>query len=156
MNSVRKVSSTLVGSVLLTLIAMPSFAQKTADRSADEAEIRRVISAFIATRDNADADALRALLTEDVDQAVTSGNVRKGRDAVVEGSLATTRETGGTRTITIETIRFISDDVAIADGPYDILGRRDGDRHFRTTMVMKKDGGRWRIAAIRNMQPTGG
>jgi uncharacterized protein (TIGR02246 family) len=156
MNSVRKVSTTLVGSVLLTLIAMPSFAQKPADRSADEAEIRRVISAFIATRDNADADALRALLTEDVDQAVTSGNVRKGRDAVVEGSLATTRETGGTRTITIETIRFISDDVAIADGPYDILGRRDGDRHFRTTMVMKKDGGRWRIAAIRNMQPTGG
>lgn len=127
--------------------------QPSSDRSADEAAIRQVVNAFIATREADDAASLEALLTEDVDQQVTSGALRSGRRAVVDGSLATTQETGGDRRIVIETIRFLSPDIAIADGPYDIVGRRDGDRHYRTTMVLKKEDGAWRIAAIRNMQP---
>lgn len=127
--------------------------QPSSDRSAEEAAIRQVVNAFIATREADDAASLEVLLTEDVDQQVTSGALRSGRRAVVDGSLATTQETGGDRRIVIETIRFLSPDIAIADGPYDIVGRRDGDRHYRTTMVLKKEDGAWRIAAIRNMQP---
>ncbi|HEY8521136.1 MAG TPA: SgcJ/EcaC family oxidoreductase [Gammaproteobacteria bacterium] len=124
------------------------------DRAADEAAIREVVAAYLGTREENDAAALRALLTEDVDQLVTSGALRLGREAVVEGSLASTRETGGRRSIRVETVRFLTDDVAIADGPYDIVGRTDGvDRHYRTTMVLVREDGRWKIAAIRNMQP---
>lgn len=127
---------------------------QTADRAEDEAAIRAVVSSFIATREASDADSLRALLTEDVDQHVTSGDVRAGREAVVQGSLQTTQATGGQRTISIEKIRFLTPDVAIADGPYDIVGRSDGpDRHYRTTMVLQRIDGEWKIAAIRNMQP---
>jgi uncharacterized protein (TIGR02246 family) len=130
-------------------------AQAPADRTADEAAIRAVVTSFIATREANDAESLRALLTEDADQGVTSGNMRTGREAVVQGSLQTTQETGGDRTISIETVRFLTPDVAIADGPYDIVGRNDGpDRHYRTTMVLQRVDAEWKIAAIRNMQPT--
>jgi len=125
-------------------------------QTADEDAIRSVVAEFIATRDANDAQALAALLTADVDQQVTSGELRVGREAVVADSIATTNRTGGERTITVETIRFVGDSVAIVDGAYDIVGRRDGaDRHYRTTMILLEDGGAWRIAAIRNMQPTG-
>jgi uncharacterized protein (TIGR02246 family) len=141
--------------LLLTVGSDVVRGQGPAGRAQDEAAIKKVVQAFIGTRDNNDAESLRVLLTEDVDQQVTSGGMRSGREAVVKGSLATTQSTGGQRTIARGTIRFIAPDVAIADGPYDIIGRNDGpDRHYRATMVLKKDGGQWRIAAIRNMEPS--
>ena len=146
------------GRPLLTLsllvLSNVTLAQEPANRAEDEAAIRRVVQAFIETREDDAADALRALLTEDVDQQITSGRMRSGREAVIDGSLETTRSAGGTRTITIESIRFLGRDAAIVDGPYDIVGRSDGpDRHYRTAMVLRRDDGGWKIAAIRNMQP---
>lgn len=149
------VVANVAGSLLFVAGTTVAMAQQAADPAADERQIRQVVDSFLATRERNDADALAALLTPDVDQQVTSGATRAGRQAVVDGSLATTQRTGGRRTITIETIRFLSPAIAIADGPYDIVERLDGSaRHYRTTMVLRKDNGTWRIAAIRNMQPT--
>ena len=143
------------GVVLLALAgAAAALAQPPADRAADEAAVRAVIQAFIDTREANDAAGLAALLTEDVDQRQTSGNVRSGREAVVSGSLATTQSTGGRRTITVDSLRFVGPDVALADGRYDSLGRADGtDQRMLTSMVLKREAGRWKIAAIRNMLP---
>jgi uncharacterized protein (TIGR02246 family) len=141
--------------LMLVVLGSPLPAAAQADRAADEAAIRGVIKAFIDTREANDAAALAALLTADVDQRQTSGNTRRGRDAVVSGSLATQQSTGGKRTITVESLRFIGPDVALADGRYDSIGRADGsDRHMLTAMVLKREGGAWKIAAIRNMLPT--
>jgi len=109
-----------------------------------------------ATREANDAAGLAALLTADADQRQTSGNLRSGREAVVSGSLDTTRSTGGRRVIAVEAVRFLGDDVAIADGRYDSLGRSDGgDQRMLTSIVLRREGGAWKIAAIRNMIPTG-
>jgi len=137
-------------------LALPTLGlAQNANHSADEAAIRAVVNAFLDTRDKNDPVALAALMTADVDQQQTSGNVRRGRDAVVKGSLATQQSTGGKRTITLDSIRFVTADVAIADGRYDSVGRADGsDRHMLTSMVLKREGGAWKIAAIRNMLPT--
>ena len=144
----------LVACVLWLAAAAPAFAQG-ADRAADEAAIRAVIQAFLDTRERNDAAGLAALLTADVDQLQTSGNLRSGREAVVAGSLATQESTGGRRTISVDSLRFLGPDVAIADGRYDSLGRADGtDRHMLTSMVLRREGGAWKIAAIRNMLPT--
>ena len=125
------------------------------DRAADEAAVRAVIQAFLDTREKNDAAGLAALLTADVDQQQTSGNTRRGRDAVVSGSLATQQSTGGTRTITVDSLRFVSPDVAIADGRYDSVGRADGtDQRMLTSMVLRRESGAWKIAAIRNMLPS--
>ncbi|MBN1240945.1 MAG: SgcJ/EcaC family oxidoreductase [Gammaproteobacteria bacterium] len=140
---------------LATFAAAAAGAQEPSRASDDEAAIRQVVSDYIGTREDDDAESLAALLTEDVDQQTTSGELRSGREAVVAGSLGTTRRTGGDRQIGIDSIRFLHPDVAIVDGPYDIVGRRDGtDRHYRTTIVLTRDSGAWRIAAIRNMLPT--
>ena len=140
---------------LATFAAAAAAAQQPSPSSADEAAIRQVVGDYIGTREDDDAESLAALLTEDVDQQTTSGELRSGRDAVVAGSLGTTRRTGGDRRIGIDSIRFVHPDVAIVDGPYDIVGRADGtDRHYRTTIVLTREAGAWRIAAIRNMLPT--
>lgn len=147
-----KLSTSLA--VLAAVAAATAWPQGS-DRAADEAAIRAVIQAFLDTRERNDEAALAALLTADVDQRQTSGNVRSGRDSVVSGSLATQQSTGGTRTISVDSLRFVGPDVAIADGRYDSLGRADGtDRRMLTSMVLRREGGTWKIAAIRNMLPT--
>jgi uncharacterized protein (TIGR02246 family) len=140
--------------LVLATATQPAWAQG-GDRVADEKAIRGVIQAFLDTREANDPAALGALLTADVDQQQTSGNVRRGREAVVTGSLATQQSTGGKRTITVDSLRFVSTDVAIADGRYDSVGRADGtDQRMLTSMVLRREAGTWKIAAIRNMLPT--
>jgi uncharacterized protein (TIGR02246 family) len=138
----------------LVMSASDALAQ-SADRAADEAAIKAVIQAFIDTREANDDAGLTAILTPDVDQRQTSGNMRSGRDAVVSGSLTTTQATGGRRTITVDSLRFVSPDVAIADGRYDSVGRTDGtDQRMLTSIVLRREADGWKIAAIRNMLPT--
>jgi uncharacterized protein (TIGR02246 family) len=136
-------------------LAAGAAAWAQADRAADEVAVRAVIQAFLDTREKNDAAGLAALLTADVDQRQTSGNMRSGRDAVVSGSLSTQQTTGGRRTISVDSLRFVGPDVAIADGRYDSLGRADGtDQRMLTSMVLRREGGAWKIAAIRNMLPS--
>jgi uncharacterized protein (TIGR02246 family) len=158
MQGTRRIPVIAGAATLLALVlaaaAQPAAAQ-SAGRAADEAAIRGVIQAFLDTREANDPAALGALLTEDVDQQQTSGNTRRGREAVVTGSLATQQSTGGKRTITVDSLRFVSADVAIADGRYDSVGRADGtDQRMLTSMVLRREAGKWKIAAIRNMLPT--
>jgi uncharacterized protein (TIGR02246 family) len=97
---------------------------------------------------------VESLFTSDADQLVSSGEWRKGRDAVVRGSMASTRRTGGTRSITVQSVRFLSPDVAIADGHYDLSGLAGGQtRHMWTSIIAVRVNGDWKIAAIRNMLP---
>jgi uncharacterized protein (TIGR02246 family) len=153
-NPVNRFATLALCAAIATLGCQAAGAQD-AGRSADETAIRAVIQAFLDTREANDVAALAALLTADVDQQQTSGNVRRGRDAVVSGSLATQQTTGGTRTITVDSIRFVAPDVALADGRYDSIGRADGtDRHMLTAMVLRRERDGWKIAAIRNMLPT--
>jgi uncharacterized protein (TIGR02246 family) len=84
---------------------------------------------------------------------VTTGEWRKGRENVVQGGLASSQASPGTRQISIEAVRFVAPGVALADGRYDI-SEAQGVRRMRTTFVLVRAGGAWRIAAIRNMAPT--
>lgn len=136
---------------LLVTAGVAAEAQDAPDRSADESAIRQVTQDYIARRDEGDETGLRALLTEKVDQRLTSGRMRLGRDAVVSGSLGSTQNSGGKRVITLVDIRFLGADVAIANGNYDSLGRADGtDLYMRTTIIFWRVDGEWRIDAIRN------
>jgi uncharacterized protein (TIGR02246 family) len=136
--------------VLGCLITLPLLAQSPADDSA----IRELVKNYLAAREHNDPKAVRALFTDDADQLVSSGEWRKGREAVVKGTLASSRNTGGTRTITVKNIRMVTSDVAIADGAYELSGLKGGTtRNMWSTFVMKREAGGWRIAAIRNMLP---
>ena len=136
---------------LLVLTDLAAVAQDAPGRSDDELAIRHVTQEYILRRDDGDETGLRALLTAACDQRLTSGRMRSGREAVVRGSLDSTQNSGGTRVITLDSIRFLGADVAIANGRYDSLGRIDGtDLHMLTTMIFWRVDGEWRIDAIRN------
>ena len=130
--------------LLIAVLAMPLLAQ-------DDAAIRGLVKNYIDARDRDDAKAVGALFTTDADQLVSSGEWRKGRDELVKGTLASTRA-GGKRTLTVETIRYIAPNVAIADARYELAGATD-TRHMWSTFVVARTAEGWKIAAIRNMLP---
>lgn len=120
----------------------------------DETAVRDAVKQYLDARDRRDMDALRALFTEDADQLVSSGEWRKGREAIVRGTLQSSAQTTGTRTIVIQNVRFPGPDVAIADGPYEIAGGQDtAARKMWSSFVMVRTAGGWKISAIRNMLP---
>jgi uncharacterized protein (TIGR02246 family) len=120
----------------------------------DEQAIRGVVQSYLASRDNDDAQALGDLFVPGADQLVSSGEWRTGRDAVVQGTLRTSKRTGGKRAITLVKVRFIAPDAAVADGHYELTGLAGSQtRHMWTTFVLVRVAAGWRIAAIRNMLP---
>jgi uncharacterized protein (TIGR02246 family) len=129
-------------------------AQGRTSATADESAIRAVVSKYVEARERRDAKGIEALFTQDADQLTSSGEWRKGRAEIVRGTLASSQSSGGTRTITIETVRFPAPGVALADGRYEIAGLEGGSsRKMWTSFVVIRDADAWRIAAIRNMLP---
>lgn len=133
------------------LISAAAFAQAPAD----DAAIRDIVKKYVDARDRIDPKATAALFTSDADQLVSSGEWRKGLDALVKGTTASSKSNSGKRTITVESIRFLTRDVAIADGRYELAGAAadNSARKMWTTLVMKRGKDGWKIAAIRNMLP---
>lgn len=122
---------------------------------ADEASLRDLVRRYVAAREARDPAAVRVLFTENADQLVSSGEWRRGREALVTGTMASSAATGGTRSIEVETIRMMGLDVALVDGRYVISGLPGGGaRHMWSSFVMVRESGTWKIAAIRNMAPT--
>jgi uncharacterized protein (TIGR02246 family) len=136
----------------LCLLAALVPAQNT--NAPEESQIRQVIQQYLHARERRDPKAVAAVFTPDADQLVSSGEWRKGRDAVVRGTLASSESTGGHRSITIQTIRFLAPTVALADGPYELTDLAGGEnRKMWTTFVLTRGSNGWLIAAIRNMRP---
>jgi uncharacterized protein (TIGR02246 family) len=126
----------------------------TALSALDEKAIRAVVASYLAARANQDAPALEKLFTSEVDQLVSSGEWRKGRDAVVRGTLQSSRSSGGERSILIESVRVVAPGVALADGRYQLKNLAGGQsRSMWTTFLLSSAPDGWRIAAIRNMLP---
>jgi uncharacterized protein (TIGR02246 family) len=131
----------------------PSLAQNRV-RSNDEDAVREIVSKYVDARERIEPKAVEALFTSDADQLVSSGEWRRGREAVVRGTMESSRSTGGRRSITVESVRFVGTEVAIADGRYELTGLAGGaTRQMWTTLVLKRTESGWRIAAIRNMLP---
>ncbi len=140
--------------VLSILAAAPAFSQTGASSASDDTQVRDLVARYVAAREHTDPRAVEALFTPDADQLVSSGEWRKGRDAVVRGTVQSSQSTGGTRTITVESVRFLGHDAAIADGRYEISGLAGGQtRRMWTSIVVTRTANGWRIAAIRNMLP---
>ena len=115
-----------------------------------EDAVRDLVRKYVDAREKIDPKATVELFTADADQLVSSGEWRLGRDALVKGAMASSRQNEGKRTITVERVRFLGSDVAIADGRYEIADRK----MWATIICRRGTDGTWRIAAIRNMLPS--
>jgi uncharacterized protein (TIGR02246 family) len=134
--------------LILCILTAAALAQKPAD----DAAVRDIVKRYVAAREARDAKAIEALFTSDADQLVSSGVWRRGREEVVKGTLASSEAAGGKRTISVQTVRFLSPDIAIADGPYEIAGAAESRKMWTSLTIVRKPEG-WRITAIRNMLP---
>jgi uncharacterized protein (TIGR02246 family) len=150
----RRVMMLMVPAVFVLASAVrlaPALAQS---KGSDETAGGGVVADYVAARDRGDAAGVAAVFTEHADQLTSSGEWRRGREALVRGTLASSKANSGTRTITIKTVRFPATDVAIADGEYVIAATPSAAaRRMWTSFVMIRSGGRWQIDAIRNMLP---
>jgi uncharacterized protein (TIGR02246 family) len=137
----------------LVLLAVSSLHAQPSGRD-DQAAIRELVRRYNDAREANDPNAIEALFVADADQLVSSGEWRRGRDVLVKGAMASSARTGGTRTLTVEAIRMVTADVAVADARYEISGLADGStRKMWSTFVVVRHEGGWRISAIRNMLP---
>lgn len=120
-----------------------------AQGSSDDAAVRTMVKRYADARGVSDPKAIASLFSGDADQLVSTGEWRRGVDAMVKGMLSSSARETGKRTLEVETVRFLGPDVAIADARYEI-----GERKMWSTFVMKRGKQGWRIEAIRNMLPT--
>ena len=96
----------LIVAALLALTVLAPTSAVAQTPVTDEAAVRALVEAYSAARDRSDAAALTALFTADADQLVSSGEWRRGREAVVTGSLTSSQQAQGRRTFTIDTVRM--------------------------------------------------
>ena len=133
------------------LIAILAAATLFAQANDESIPVRDVIQRYVLAREMRDSKAIGVLFTEDADQLVSDGVWRKGREAIVKGTLESSQRNSGRRTIEVQTVRFLTPEAAIADCRYTL-----GDRRMWTSIVLTRTGGGgWLIAGIRNMLPTG-
>ncbi len=118
-------------------------------------EIHALIDAYSAAREKQDKALLESILTADVDQLVSSGEWRRGKEGSMQGMGRSSEANPGTRTLTVETVRLLSPQVALADARYDIRSPEGVTRNMWSTFVVVQADGKWRISAIRNMLPSG-
>jgi uncharacterized protein (TIGR02246 family) len=139
----------------LAFLHAPLTAQEPAAASAGETAVRAVVQKYVDAREAKDPKAIEELLTDDADQLVSDGTWRKGRDALVRGMLDSSKKNPARRSITVESVRFLTADVALADGRYTQKGQAGGnDREMWTAITLRRGPDGWRIAAIRNMLPS--
>jgi uncharacterized protein (TIGR02246 family) len=144
----------LIHFILLVVIAQAGFAQTSEKQKADSNEILHLINQYSSARDSRDTVLLRQILTGDVDQLVSSGEWRNGMDAAIKGMLNSSTSNPGDRKLTVEKIRFLSENSALVDARYIITNPDQTIRKMWSSFVVVRNKKNWQISAIRNMLPT--
>ncbi len=119
----------------------------------DNKAIYDLVDAYSEAREKQDTVLLKRILTADVDQLVSTGEWRTGIGEAVTGMIRSSATKPGTRTLTVEKIRFLSPQSAMADARYVIQNDDGTPRHMWSTFMVVKHRGQWKISAIRNMMP---
>lgn len=134
---------------LCLLLASPALAQTAADETA----VRKLVGQYAAPPQPTNAEPVGAMFTEDADQVTIYGDWRRGRAAIVPGLLRAWQNQTGKRSLTIENVRFLNPDTAIADGPYVVTPPNGPPQRNWMAVVVSRTPAGWRIAGIRTALP---
>jgi uncharacterized protein (TIGR02246 family) len=127
----------------------------------NEAAIRKLYAQYTAAWNQHDPKTMVSFWTLDGDYMEPDGHLAKGK-ADVEKLFTQEQQTvfkDSTLALTIETVWFITEDVAMVDGKYDLSGVRDLEgkqlptRTGHLTAVLMREDGAWKVAAGRAMIP---
>ncbi len=142
--------------VYTILLSISINAQETPNPSQKEQPIYTLIDEYAQARETKDSVLLKQILTDEVDQLVSSGEWRRGFKNAKEGMLRSSTSNPGDRTLTIDQLRFLSAQTAIVDTRYEIRNADGSIRKMWSTFIVVNKGNRWKITAIRNMLPAKG
>jgi len=130
-----------------------AYGQNNIPNDQEQKAIATLIDQYAQAREKRDTVLLKSILTEDIDQLVSTGEWRNGITAAVEGMLKSSANSPGTRTLTVDKIRMISSTSAIVDCRYEIQNTNNTTRKMWSTFIVIADKEIWKISAIRNMLP---
>jgi hypothetical protein len=119
----------------------------------DQKAISTLIDRYSEAREKSDTVLLQLILTEDIDQLVSTGEWRVGMRAAIDGMQKSSASNPGTRTLTIDRIRLLNANCAMVDCRYEIMNADNGSRKMWSSFVVVKVRKDWKITAIRNMLP---
>lgn len=119
-----------------------------------QAEVQKMSEAFSAAVSAGDGAAAAALFAKDGDYISSTGRTAQGAAEIER--LVKEQAAGPFKGLTFKAsaageVRSIAPDVAIADGRFESTG--PAARKGMTTMVLVRQGGEWKIAALRAMVP---
>lgn len=144
--------------ILLLFCLLPGlvFSQIKPGQKDDAVKIHTLIDQYSQARETRDTVLLKKILTDDVDQLVSSGEWRNGIHEAVEGMLRSSTSNPGIRRLQVEKIKYLSDEIALVDCRYILTDPNGNERNLWSsfTVVFRKKS--WKITAIRNMNPTAG
>jgi len=133
------------------LLILPQNAQD--NRSGSEQAIISLIDQYGNARVEKNVDLLKTILVEDVDQLVSTGEWRRGMNQALAGMVRSSTRQPGSRSLTVEQVRFITPSCAIADARYVIDNGNGSKRKMWSTFIAVHQENQWKIAGIRNMLP---
>ena len=143
--------------VLLFLFLFPfvAFSQIKPSQKEDAVKIHHLIDQYSQVRETRDTILLKKILTEDIDQLVSSGEWRSGIREAVDGMLRSSTSNPGSRKLQVEKIKFLSDEIALVDCRYIITSATGEERNLWSSFTVIFHRKSWKISAIRNMSPSG-
>jgi len=141
------------GLVLILLLCLLTAPSVLAQSSGQEKAIHTLIADYARARETGDEVLLNRILASDVDQLVSSGTRRNGKAESIAGMIRSSQTNPGERTITVDKVRFLNAETAIADTKYEIRNPDGSTRKMWSTFVVVRQDNMWRISAIRNMLP---
>jgi ketosteroid isomerase-like protein len=128
-------------------------AQENIPSKKQKRDIHSLIEKYSMARANKDTSLLKRILTKDIDQLVSSGTWRKGKEESMKGMLRSSENNPGTRTLKIENIRLLNPLCGVVDARYEIKNPEGVSRKMWSTFIVVAIEGEWKISGIRNMLP---
>jgi uncharacterized protein (TIGR02246 family) len=136
------------------LVPAYTLAQDKKQHEKQRQAIFSLIDNYSLAREKKDTVLLKNILTDDIDQLVSTGEWRYGLNEAVQGMLRSSATSPGTRTLTVEKVRFLDSKNAIADARYEIRNTDGTSRRMWSTFIVVQQKRNWKISAIRNMLPS--
>lgn len=134
------------------LSARPAPAAAPDENAVEEAALKKNAQAFVAAFDKGDAKAVAAFWTADGDYVDETGRHMKGREEIEKAFTEFFSENKGLKVqIHIESLRFVTPDVAVEDGVTSVSEPDGGPpSRARYTVVHVKKDGEWRLSSVRD------
>lgn len=139
---------------LFLLFSQSAFSQISPDQKESAQKITQLISNYSQAREAQDTLLLKTLLTEDIDQLVSSGEWRNGISESIQGMQNSSQSNPGIRTLKVEKIKFLSDEIVLVDCRYTITNTNGIERNMWSSFTVLFQKNHWKITAIRNMNPS--